>query len=301
MNPPDTQTVVFAYPGNEDLAAGIATAISATLGSLEIHQFPDGESLPRIHTAVSNCHVVLVATLHQPDSKLLPLIFTADTLRDLGAVSVTLVAPYLSYMRQDQVFREGEGITARYFASTISSHFDALLTVDPHLHRIADLSEVYACRSRLVHAAPLLAAFIARQIPDAIVIGPDSESEQWVTAIANAAGVPWLVMQKQRSGDREVAIAMHGLEQYRHLRPVLADDIISTGRTMAETAQQLITAGFQAPICLGVHAVFAEGAWLLLTGICGRNIYTCNTIPHQSNAISVLPALSAALGELIGH
>jgi hypothetical protein len=47
------------------------------------------------------------------------------------ARQVTLVAPYLAYLRQDRRFRPGEGITSRTFTRLISSSFDRLVTVDP--------------------------------------------------------------------------------------------------------------------------------------------------------------------------
>ena len=45
--------------------------------------------------------------------KLMRALLTADALRRAGAPRVTLVAPYLAYMRQDRVFRPGEPISQR--------------------------------------------------------------------------------------------------------------------------------------------------------------------------------------------
>lgn len=59
-----------------------------------------------------------------------------------------LVAPYLAYMRQDQQFRPGEVVTSRMFAALVSRHVDWLVTVDPHLHRVHALDEIYAVPTR---------------------------------------------------------------------------------------------------------------------------------------------------------
>ena len=88
--------------------------------------------------------VLVVCTLDHPDSKLVSLVLVAETARDLGARSVTLVAPYLGYMRQDARFHPGEGVTSLYVGRLLSSVFDRLVTIDPHLHRHVALWEVYS-------------------------------------------------------------------------------------------------------------------------------------------------------------
>jgi ribose-phosphate pyrophosphokinase len=125
--------------------------------------------------------VAVLCTLHEPNPRFLPLAFITDTLRELGAASVGLVAPYLAYMRQDARFEPGEAITSTSFARLVSRQFDWLVTVDPHLHRWHALADLYAIPAVALQAAPLLAAWIRANVGDAVLIGPDEESEQWVT------------------------------------------------------------------------------------------------------------------------
>src|SRR6478672_10516794 len=146
--------LLIALPGNEDLATRIAKAMGAELGRAEFRHFPDGETYLRFLSDVSNREVVLVATLYRPDEKFLPLLFAAATARELGASRVGLIAPYLAYMRQDRRFHAGEAQAARVFAQEISRIADWLVTVDPHLHRIHALSDVYTIPASAVHAAP---------------------------------------------------------------------------------------------------------------------------------------------------
>ena len=77
--------------------------------------------------------------------------------RENGAVQVGLVAPYLPYMRQDKIFSPGEIVSARHFAALLSDHFDWLVTVDPHLHRIANPSDIFSIPAVAVHAATAIA------------------------------------------------------------------------------------------------------------------------------------------------
>lgn len=279
--------IVFALPGNEALAKYIVGSIQADLGVTEIRNFPDGETYVRILSSVKEREVILVCTLHEPDAKLLPLLFLCNLLRDLKVKSICLVAPYLAYMRQDKQFNPGEAVTSEYFAKLISSHVDRLITVDPHLHRRVSMKEIYSIPCEVLHADILISHWVKKNIPDALLIGPDSESEQWVSEVAKNAGVPFIVLQKIRNGDRDVEVSAPQVEGYKKLTPVLVDDIISTARTMIETVGLLKNTGMKPPVCIGVHAVFSGRAYedLIRSGV--SKVVTCNTILHESNAIDI--------------
>ncbi len=267
----------------------------AVQGLATIRRFPDGESYILVETPVRDRDVAVVCTLDRPDDKLLPLFFLAATARDLGAASVGLIAPYLAYMRQDRRFLDGEGITSSYFASLVSSSFDWLVTVDPHLHRRASLGEIYSIPTSVVHAAPRVAAWIRANVARPLLVGPDSESAQWVAAVAEAAGAPSIVLEKERRGDRDVSVTLPDVDRWRDRTPVLVDDIVSTARTMIATVRHLRHAGLAAPVCVGVHAVFASGAFEELRAAGAATIVSCNTIAHPSNAIDLSVDLAEAV------
>ena len=127
--------IIFSLFGCEELADIIIKKSGFLAGKITIHKFPDEESLIKLETDVNDRTVIFLANLNQPNVKILPLLFAAETARELGASKVVLIAPYLPYMRQDKIFEAGEGITSKYFAKLLSSYFDGLITIDPHLHR----------------------------------------------------------------------------------------------------------------------------------------------------------------------
>ncbi|MDX5428696.1 MAG: ribose-phosphate pyrophosphokinase [Bacteroidota bacterium] len=290
----ETATILFSLPGNEDLTEKLSRLLNAEVGETSIRQFPDGETYVRILSEVKDKCVVLVSTLHQPDEKLLPLYFLSKTAKSLGAKCTCLVAPYLAYMRQDKVFKPGEGVTSQYFGQLISGFADSLVTVDPHLHRRSSLSEVYSIPSEVVHAAHSISRWIKENIENPVLVGPDSESEQWVSQVAEDAGAPFMVLEKTRHGDRDVEVSVPEVEAYKSHTPVLVDDIISTARTMIETVEHLKKAGMKPPVCIGVHAVFAGNAYEELKKV-GAKVVTCNTIPHESNRIDLSSQLAARI------
>jgi len=103
---------VVAMPGSEHCGEQMAAHLGAARCRLESRRFPDGEIYLRLLDEVQGLHVAVVAQLRDPDPQLPGLLFLADALRELGAASVGLVAPYLPYMRQDIRFHPGEAVTS---------------------------------------------------------------------------------------------------------------------------------------------------------------------------------------------
>lgn len=291
--------LILPLPGNEAFARGLADAGGWELGVIETRLFPDGESYVRILSDIAGKSVDLVCTLAHPDKNFLRLIFTADAARSLGAQTVTLIAPYLSYMRQDRRFQAGEAVTSRSFARLVSSSFDWLVTVDPHLHRYPALSALYTIPTSVLHAAPLLADWIAAEVRSPLIIGPDEESEQWVSAIAERAGAPWAVLRKIRHGDRSVEIDMPDLSKWQGHEPVLVDDIASSGHTLIEAAKKLPSQGFPQPVVAVVHAIFADNSYSRLRALAQRIVST-DAVGHESNAIGLASLIAADLSAADG-
>jgi ribose-phosphate pyrophosphokinase len=287
--------LVLAAPGAEQLAAVLADHLGAARGRIESRRFPDGEAYLRVLDDVAARDVVLLACLRDPDPQALGLWFLADAVRQLGARTVGLVAPYLPYMRQDRRFQPGEAVTSATFARFVSEAFDWLVTVDPHLHRRSSLGEIYAIPAQVVASAPSIARWVTERISRPVIIGPDSESEQWAADVAGRVGCPALVLQKNRLGDRQVEISVPSVSGYSDRTPVLIDDIISSARTMAVAVRQVRHAFGVAPVCVGVHAVFAPDALAALQEAGAMRVVTCNTLPHETNGIDVVEDIAVAV------
>lgn len=289
--------VVFNLDSDPDLGSRLRRALKADAGELEQRHFPDGESYLRVHTPVQNRDCVIFCNLFQPDSRILRLLFLADTLRELGARRIGLITPYLPYMRQDKRFHPGECVSSRPFARLLSAAFDLLVTVDPHLHRYHSLEEIYSLESQVVPAAPMIARWIREHVARPLLIGPDSESEQWVRQVAELAEAPWQILTKERRGDYQVEVSLPQVERWQQHTPVLVDDIISSGQTMLETLHHLQAAGLPRASIIAVHGLFAGDAWERLSAI--ADVVTCEAVPHPSNGISLSAPLAEAMAALL--
>lgn len=284
-------SALFAFPDSGRIAGLLARRLGAPLRTLRTHHFPDGESLVRAPLPVAT-RAVLVRSLYAPDAKLFETLLAADALRRAGAREVTLVAPYLPYMRQDRVFRRGEPLSQHVLAEMLGRAFDRVLTVEAHLHRIASLQDVFPCRAESLSAAAAIAEWVRRSRATCVV-GPDRESRPWVEAIAECAGIDAVVGEKTRLGDRRVRIRFPLGGSYG--RAVLVDDVASSGSTLATAAAALRRGGAARVDAIVVHPIFAPGAMEKLARAGIRRVASCNSVPHPSNRIDLAPLLASAL------
>ena len=291
-----TPCALYIYPGYELSGEALAVALGCPSYPVHIHAFPDGESLVKVENAPGTA--LLYASLDHPNDKLINLVFAAQALRDTGSERIVLVCPYLCYMRQDKAFHAGEAISQQIIGRLLSAYFDRIVTVDPHLHRVSSLDMVFPeIETNVLSAAGLIAEtiLVEENLKDACLVGPDSESEQWVGAIAGKTGHSMLVARKLRTGDREVQINLPGLEQVKNRPAIIIDDMISSGSTARRCADLLFQAGACRIEIIAVHAL-CQGEDLSNIYAAGiERVRSSDSVLHPTNFISLAPLLADAL------
>ncbi|WP_353433029.1 ribose-phosphate diphosphokinase [Polynucleobacter sp. MWH-UH23A] len=266
-------------------------------GPILRHDFLDGEFKLQLPENLSSS-VYIYYTLDHPSDKFLELLFAARTARHMGVQNLTLIAPYLSYMRQDAAFHPGEVISQRIIGDLLASLFDVVITVDPHLHRITKLEEAIPVEHALVvSAAPLLGQFAALKRANPLLIGPDSESIQWIEQAALANQLDYAVAKKIRHSDEKVEIKLPKTKvKDRHV--VLLDDIASSGHTLASAVDLILRKGAKTVDVAVTHALINADTYdlLKLSGI--ENIWSTDSVIHSTNVVSILPDIARALMSL---
>ena len=291
--------MLLAFDDERALATALAGALGCELAFVQDHRFPDGEiklTLP----AVLPERVIVLRGLQQPNDRLVQLLLAANTARRLGVRQLALAAPYLAYMRQDIAFHPGEAISQPIVAGFLGELFDRVVTVDPHLHRIASLDEVMPRGvGTALSAAPLLGRWIASRWPAGpgpLLVGPDEEAAQWVHAAGEAGQLHGVVCRKTRHGDADVTVELPAVDVAGR-EVVLIDDVASTGHTLAQATRALHSRDAAAVDVAVVHALFVGDALAQLKAAGVRHVWSTDAVPHASNAVSVAPLLAAALRE----
>lgn len=284
---------------DETLEAGrLARAAGLECAVIERHRFPDDELRLRLPERLPG-RVVVYRSLHRPNEKLLELLLVARTAGRLGAEHLTLVAPYMAYMRQDVAFRSGEAVSQRIVGEFLAGLFDGVVTVDPHLHRVNTLAEAVPVPHAIaLSGAPLLADIVAQARPGAVLLGPDAESAQWVAAAAARHGFAHAMCTKVRHGDRDVDILLPEGLDVSGRAVVLLDDVVSSGHTLAGATRLLRAAGAASVDVAVTHALFAGDALAQLEAAGVGQVWSTDCIAHPSNAVSVAPLLAEALRQI---
>jgi len=290
--------MILAFPDYLSQAQRLAARLNAPLAEVTVHHFPDSESLIRLPPSLPE-HVIVCRSLNQPNDKLIELLLCATTARELGAKRITLVAPYLSYMRQDIANHPGEAVSQRIIGKMLAGLFDDVITVDPHLHRISSLDQAIPIKNAIsLTAAEEIGRFLKQTLDYAVLLGPDSESEQWVANIANKIGFDYAIAHKDRLGDKQVKITLPDYD-YHNKPVVIIDDVASTGRTLAQAARLLQAAGSKDIYTVVTHALFCDDAeeHILKAGI--KAIWSTDSIDHPTSCIKLDTLLTDAIKAII--
>ncbi len=290
--------LILAFSDYMSQAKRLSTVLDIPLQHVYLHQFPDGESLLRLPPALPE-HVIICRSLNQPNDKLIELLMCSKTARQLGAKRVTLVAPYLCYMRQDIANQPGEAVSQRVIGQMLAEQFDDVITVDPHLHRIANLNQAIPIENAIsLTASNEIAEFLQKQLDAAVLFGPDSESEQWVSAIADTCGCEYTVAEKIRVGDKKVSIKLPDFD-FENKTVVIIDDMASTGRTLATATRLLLNTGAGQVNAVITHALFCDDAetHILQSGL--KQIWSTDSIDHSTACIHLDRLLGQAVKAII--
>ena len=286
---------LHAFPHGLHEATEIGRHLDASVAPIGVHHFPDEESL--VTVSQPERRACIYCPLDRPNARLVDLLLAADALRRNGAERLVLIAPYLCYMRQDKAFHPGEAVAQQAIGHLLSSLFERIVTVDPHLHRVKTMSAAFpGIEAESLSAAPAIAAFVKTRTsrPSMIVAGPDSESGQWVNRIGALLGCETLVGSKRRLGDRKVEIEFPaGPLDGRTI--LLVDDIVSSGGTVIEAIRTLKRRGAGDVNVAITHALFGSSTERDMREAGARDIWSTDSVPHPTNAIALGAMLAKAL------
>jgi len=288
--------LLIGFPDYREPAQRLSRAAGIPYADALVHNFPDGETRLRLPEQLPE-YIVLCRTLDHPNSKLVELVLAAGTARDMGVKHITLIAPYLCYMRQDKAFHPGEAVSQRIIGTLLSQWIDALITVDAHLHRVHKLEDAAPVGLAInLTATPVISEFLGKQMDNPFLVGPDEESEQWVAAIARDRDFDYCVARKERFSDQQVRVSLPKAA-YRNRHIVLVDDVASTGRTLEEATLGLARFEPASISVLVTHALFVGDAHERLRRAGVSHVWSTDAIPHSSNALYLDQLLAETLSE----
>jgi ribose-phosphate pyrophosphokinase len=264
------------------LCSAIASHLDIAPARCEIARFPDDELHVVVDATLRGRDVFVVQPTGPPaDANLIELLLLADACRRAGADRVTAVIPYFGYARQDRRSLTGEAIGARVMASAIdAARVDGVVVVDPHT---ASLEAMFEASVDAVSALPVLLPELEPSAgPDAVLVAPDLGAVKLVERFAGHLDTPVAVVRKVRVSGEEVR-ALQVVGDVRGRRPVIIDDMISTGGTIQAAVEALIDQGCVPEIVVAAtHGLFVppiEDRWSALPI---QRVVVTDTLPARS-------------------
>jgi ribose-phosphate pyrophosphokinase len=242
------------------LAEELARELECEMASCVLQRFPDGEHDVDIRTSVRGQPVFVVQPLGQPIGEhLLELLLIADACRRGGARSVAAVVPYMGFARQDRVTKEGRPLGAKVVADLLGTGgLSQVIAVDLHSPVIASCVDAPVTH---LTAVPVMVEALRPLIhDDGVVVAPDLGAVKLADAYAHLLGLPLAVIHKIRASPVEVAVRRVAGD-VRGKRPLIVDDMISTGSTVESAVGALLEHGSRGEVLVAAtHGLFVGRA-----------------------------------------
>ncbi|MCD6421561.1 MAG: ribose-phosphate diphosphokinase [Thaumarchaeota archaeon] len=289
--------ILVGGPASMYLAEKLSKLSGIELLKIEHKLFPDGESYIRFPGGVEGEDLLVVQGMHPPqDRHIFQACLLAETALDLGARSVSLLAPYLAYARQDRRFLEGEAVSARILLKLMkAAGYQKIYTVNVHSPWIAESSPIPLID---IHAEEALAEHVEeRDLKDLVVVSVGKKGECMARMVAERLKVEYSVARSTRDKETgEVKVELENLKLRENV--LIVDDIISTGGTMAKLVQVIKARGAKRIIAACIHALMVGDAAEKILKAGASEIIASDTIPSKYSEYSVAkPVLKKILEE----
>ncbi|GER85680.1 ribose-phosphate pyrophosphokinase [Thermogemmatispora aurantia] len=302
---PPIDVDIYSGSATPELAQAVASCLGRPLGRRELHRFADGECHVQIQESVRGRDIYIVqSTCYPVNEHLMELLVMIDAFRRASAARVTAIIPYYGYARQEKKTTGREPITAKLVANLLSTAgADRVVSVDLHSPAIQGFFDIGMDH---LTAIPLLGEYLRQHmdLSDAVVVTPDTGRVKVADVYANMLNIPLVVMHKRRGGNHAQDVEVRAIVgEVANKRPIIVDDIISTGGTIVTCTQALLEAGAKPDITVvATHAVLTPPAEERLCMPEITRVVTTDTIPLGNKTLGgkvVVISVASLLAETI--
>ena len=300
---------IVSGSANRPLAEGIAKQLGLTLTRTHFQRFRDQEIFIEILENVRGQDLFVIQPTSCPaNDNLMELLVTIDALKRGSADRITAVIPYYGYARQDRKSSPRSPITAKLVANLIvKAGTNRVLTMDLHAGQIQGFFDVPTDN---LYAGPTLTADIRANLGQGdqlMIVSPDVGGVVRARALASRLGCELAIVDKRRpkAGLSEV---MNIIGDVADKDCILIDDIVDSGGTLCNAAQELLDTGAKSVSAYISHGVFSDPAAEIIAKSAIRELVVTDSIKPTDKIravanirhLSIAPLLGAAI-KRIGH
>lgn len=304
----EKRLVLVSGRAHLDLAADVARELDIDLVPTTAYDFANGEIYTRFGESVRGSDAFVLQSHASPINQwIMEQLLMVDALKRASAKTITVVAPFYGYARQDKKHRGREPISARLLADLFkTAGADRLMSVDLHSAQIQGFFDGPVDH---LWAMPILTEYVRTRVDtsNVAVVSPDAGrirvAEQWA---AKLGGSPLAFVHKTRdirTANKSVANRVVGEVEGRTC--VLVDDLIDTAGTIAGAVRVVMEAGAKDVIVAATHGVLSEPASERLQECGAREVIVTDTLPiaedvrfPQLTVLSIAPLIARAIREV---
>jgi len=258
---------------------------------IEVRHFPDGDSYIRLPRKVRGADVLIYSHCY-PDqnSKLLELMLTIATCRELGARKVRAFVPYLPYARQDKRVLPGEAVSSKTVCSLLRhAGLNELITLDCHFLKRRGKFKYAGLAIRNLTAAPSLLRLAKKGTRSPLVITPDQGAAYLAKGEKGSKSMKKVRGSYGRGSTAYRPVASLSAKfNVRGRDVIVIDDIVAGGSTMICAVQLCRKGGARSITCATTHGQFLKDADKRIKKAGARKIVSTDSIRSRYSKIKSL-------------
>lgn len=278
---------IFSGSSHPTFTAAICKHLGVPVGKSTNQVFSNDNRFVLIDEAVRGADVFIVETSTAPvDGYLVELLMYVRALRDASAGRITVVAPYLPYVRSDKRDQARISLSARLVADLIeAAGANRVLTMDLHSPQVQGFFSI-PCDHLL--ASPTIIKYLQKNwdLTDYAIVAGDAGAAKIVKIYADALHLPVAIMDKRRDANDDKPIVKGVIGDVRGKKTLLVDDEVASGRTLIRDAEFLLqNAGAISVDAAVVHPVLSGEATRELNASLINRFVVTNTIPNDTKPL----------------
>lgn len=304
----EKRLVLVSGRAHLELAESVAEQLGISLLPTTAYDFANGEIYTRFAESVRGADAFVLQSHASPINKwIMEQLLMVDALKRASAKTITVVAPFYGYARQDKKHRGREPISARLMSDlfkTAGAH--RIMSVDLHTAQIQGFFDGPVDH---LWAQPILVEYVRSRVDvsKVTVVSPDAGrirvAEQWAAKLGDG---PLAFVHKTRDHRRpNKAVANRVVGDVEGRTCILVDDLIDTAGTITEAVRVVREAGAKDVLVVATHGVLSPPAAERLQACGAREVIITDTLPvdeenrfENLTVLSIAPIIARAIREV---
>jgi ribose-phosphate pyrophosphokinase len=299
--------VLVSGRAHPDLAQAVADELGCELVPTSAYDFANGETYVRFGESVRGAFAFVLQSHTAPiNTWIMEHLIMVDALKRASAKTITVIAPFYGYARQDKKHRGREPISARLMADLFkTAGADRLMSVDLHTAQIQGFFDGPVDH---LWALPLLANYVRGRVDRAnlTIVSPDAGRVRLADQWSDRLGAPLAIIHKRHNTLVANQVKVHELVGEVDGRTcVIVDDMIDTAGTIVQAADALFDNGAAEVIVAATHAVLSGQAVDKLRSSRISEVVVTDTLPIDDDkrfdkltTLSIAPLIARAIREV---